>query len=103
MQFYYLTCVRGGALGRARTHKHTSAYIPYLDNIEITLMKIFVKSTEISGKIAIFFLNGLLSLINSTLNCDRILKVIHNGVKYPRERGSLLENIINTHREVYLG
>ena len=103
MKFYHLTWVRGGALGRARTHKHTSAYIPYLDNIEITLMKIFVKSTEISGKIKDLWYNGLLSLINSTLNCDRILKVIHNGVKYPRERGSLLENIINTHREVYLG
>jgi len=88
MKFYHLTWVRGGALGRARTHKHTSAYIPYLDNIEITLMKIFVKSTEISGKIAIFFLNGLLSLINSTLSYDRILI----GIK----KESLRELSLNT-------
>ena len=50
-----------------------SAYIPYLDNIEITSIKIFAKTTEISGKSGIFFLNGLFSLINSTLICDRIL------------------------------
>ena len=73
MQFYHFAWVRGGALGRARTHKHTSAYIPYLDNIETTLMKIFVKTTEISGKISIFLLNGLFSLSGSTLSYDRIL------------------------------
>ena len=73
MQFYHFAWVRGGALGRARTHKHTSAYIPYLDNIEITLMKIFVKTTEISGKIKDLWYNRLLSLVNSTFSYDRIL------------------------------
>ena len=75
MKFYHLTWVRGGALGRARTHKHTSAYIPYLDNIETTVTKIFFKTTEISGKISIFLVNGLLSVIGSTLAYVRILNV----------------------------
>ena len=89
MQFYHLAFVRGGALKRARTHKHKSLYIPYLDNIEITLMKIFVKSTEISGKIKDLFYNGLLSLINSTLSYDRIL----NASKFQERLGvSLGEN-----------
>ena len=77
-----------------------SAYIPYLDNIETTLMKIFVKTTEISGKIKDLWYNRLLSVCNSTLYCDKILKVVYRGIKHPRERGSLLET--NTHREVYL-
>jgi len=50
-----------------------SIYIPYLDNIEITLMKIFVKTTEISGKIKDLWYNRLLSLVNSTFSYDRIL------------------------------
>ena len=107
MKFYHLTCVRGGALGRARTHKHTSAYIPYLDNIEITLMKIFVKSTEISGKIKDLWYNGLFSLINSTLSYDRILI----QVKKERWESLFLVDkhigrcvlIDTTYREVYLG
>ena len=52
-----------------------SAYIPYLDNIGTTLMKIFVKTTEILGKIGIFLLNGFLSVIDSTLIYVRILNV----------------------------
>ena len=68
-----------------------SALIPYLDNIEITVTKIFVKTTEILGKSDIFFLNGLLSICGSTLYYDKILKVIHKGVKYPREGVSLGE------------
>ena len=54
-----------------------SAYIPYLDNIEITSIKIFAKTTEISGKSGIFFLNGLLSVFGSSFNCDRILFASH--------------------------
>ena len=65
-----------------------SAYIPYLDNIETTLMKIFVKSTEISGKSSIFLVNGLLSLINSTLCYDRIL--------FEGKKESLRELSLNT-------
>ena len=70
-----------------------SAYIPYLDNIETTSIKIFVKTTEISGKSGIFFLNGFLSVIGSTFSYDRILEVVCRGVKYSRERGSLLNKI----------
>jgi len=70
-----------------------SAYIPYLDNIETTLMKIFIKSPEKSNKSGIFLLNGLLSVFSSTLSYDRIVKVIYQEVKYPRERGSLLGKI----------
>ena len=84
-----------------------SAYIPYLDNIEITLMKIFVKSTEISGKSSIFFLNGLFSLSDSTLSYDRILV----GIKKERWESLFLVDkhigrcvlIDTTHQEVYLG
>ena len=65
-----------------------SAYIPYLDNIEITLMKIFVKTTEISGKIGIFLVNGLLSVIDSTLAYDRIL--------FEGKKESLRELSLNT-------
>ncbi len=54
-----------------------SAYIPYLDNIEITLMKIFAKTTEISGKIEDLWYNRLLSVFGSTLICDRILFASH--------------------------
>jgi len=59
-----------------------SAYIPYLDNIEITLMKIFVKTTEISGKSGIFLVNRLFSVVGSTSVCDRILVI-----KVKREMG----------------
>jgi len=77
-----------------------SALIPYLDNIEITSIKIFAKSPEKSNKSSIFLVNRLFSVFGSSLIYDRIVKVVCLGVKYPRERGSLLE--INTHREVYL-
>ena len=65
-----------------------SAYIPYLDNIETTLMKIFVKTTEISGKIKDLWYNRLLSLVNSTFSYDRILI----GIK----KESLRELSLNT-------
>ena len=54
-----------------------SAYIPYIYNIEITSIKIFAKTTEISGKSIIFFLNRLLSAFGSIFNCDRILFASH--------------------------
>ena len=65
-----------------------SAYIPYLDNIEITLMKIFVKTTEISGKIKDLWYNRLLSVIDSTLAYDRIL--------FEGKKESLRELSLNT-------
>jgi len=65
-----------------------SAYIPYLDNIEITSIKIFVKTTEISGKIKDLWYNRLLSLVNSTFSYDRILI----GIK----KESLRELSLNT-------
>ena len=106
MQFYHLAFVRGGALERARTHKHKSLYIPYLDNIEITSIKIFVKSTEISGKIKDLFYNGLLSLINSTLCYDRILIGINIQERFVVSLGKVTIgrcNLIDTtHQKVYL-
>ena len=84
-----------------------SIYIPYLDNIEITLMKIFVKTTEISGKISIFFLNGFLSVIDSTLAYDRILVGISIQERLVVSLGKVTIgrcNLIDTtHREVYRG
>ena len=65
-----------------------SVLIPYLDNIEITVTKIFIKTTEILGKSDIFFLNRLLSLINSTLCYDRIL--------FEGKKESLRELSLNT-------
>jgi len=65
-----------------------SAYIPYLDNIEITSIKIFVKTTEISGKIKDLRYNRLLSWFNSTFSYDRILI----GIK----KESLRELSLNT-------
>jgi len=59
------------------------ALIPYLDNIEITSIKIFLKTTEISGKSGIFFLNGLFSVVGSTLIYDTIL----SGVKQQERLG----------------
>jgi len=50
------------------------AYIPYLDNIEITSIKIFIKTTEISGKSGIFFLNGLFSVVGSSLIYSNLRK-----------------------------
>jgi len=67
-----------------------TALIPYLDNIEITLMKIFNKTTEISGKIDIFFYNRFLSDLRSTLNCDRIL----NGVKQQERNGGFFLDLM---------
>ena len=64
-----------------------SAYIPYLDNIEITSIKIFVKTTEILGKISIFLLNGFLSVIDSTSIYVRIL----NASKIQERLGVSLE------------
>ena len=61
-----------------------SVLIPYFNNIEITSIKIFAETPEILGKSGIFFLNGLFSLINSTLICDRILV----GFKEERRLGS---------------
>jgi hypothetical protein len=52
-------------------------FIPYLDNIEITLMKIFAKMPDIALFFRVFLLNGFLSLFGSILNYDRIL----SGVK----------------------
>lgn len=62
-----------------------SAYIPYLDNIEITSIKIFAKTTEISGKIKDLWYNRyyskcLISLIvffGDFFVCGRILVGSH--------------------------
>ena len=53
-----------------------NVFIPYLDNIEITLMKIFNEMSNFWGLNALFFLNGFLSVIGSTLFYDRILNTI---------------------------
>jgi len=83
-------------------------FIPYLDNIEITSIKIFAETPEISGKSGIFFLNGLLSVVGLTLSYDRILNVS----KIQERLGSLFlvdkhigrcVLIDTTYREVYLG
>jgi len=50
-----------------------SALIPYLDNIEITSIKIFAKTPEIWGKIKDLLYNGFFSVVGSTLIYDRIL------------------------------
>ena len=65
-----------------------SAYIPYLDNIETTLTKIFVKMPEKSNKSSIFLLNRLLSLYGSILSFDRIL--------FEGKKESLRELSLNT-------
>ena len=107
MQFYHLAFVRGGALEREHTHKHKSLYIPYLDNIETTSIKIFVKTTEISGKSDIFLVNRLLSVIDSTLAYVRILNVSkiqeRLGVSLGKVTIGRCNLIDTTHKEVYLG
>jgi len=50
--------------------------IPYLDNIEITLMKIFNEMSNLWGLNALFLVNGFLSVVGSTLIYDRILNVV---------------------------
>jgi len=87
---------QGNASKRAKKSDKELAFIPYLDNIETTLMKIFLEMPIKSVKIKDLWYNRLLSVYCSTLSYDRIVKVIFLGVKYPREKGSLLENIINT-------
>ena len=77
-----------------------SALIPYLDNIEITSIEIFNKTTEILGKSGIFLLNGFLSVYNSTLLFGRIWSYVFLGGKNSRERGSLLREISKTHTKV---
>ena len=72
------------------------ALIPYLDNIETTSIKIFLEMPIKSAKSALFLVNRFLSVFSSTLSYNRIVKVVCQGVNYPRERGSLLEVIINT-------
>ena len=71
-----------------------SAYIPYLDNIETTVTKIFVKSTEISGKIKDLFYNGLFSVVGSILGYVRIL------FGYRRKRDGGLSFITITRRSL---
>ncbi len=70
-----------------------TALIPYLDNIEITLMKIFVKSPEKSNKSSIISLNGLLSVSGLTLIFDTIL----GGVKQQERLGVSL--VVNPSRK----
>jgi len=53
-----------------------SALIPYLDNIETTLMKIFLEMPIKSAKSALFLVNRFLSLFGSTLSYDRILRLV---------------------------
>ena len=64
-----------------------SAYIPYLDNIEITLMKIFAETPEKSSFYALFTYNRLLSVVGLTLTYDRIL----NASKIQERFGVSLE------------
>jgi len=67
---------RGGRSERGGRLSVNEAYIPYLDNIETTLMKIFVKSPIKSARRTLFLLNGLLSLFGSILGYDRILRLV---------------------------
>ena len=76
------------------------ALIPYFNNIEITSIKIFAETPEISGKSAIFFLNRNYS--KCIIELLYFVVVVKLGGLI-QERGFLLENIINTRSEVYLG
>jgi len=73
---YSFFCYLPGEL-RAYVHarKRTSGklFLPYFNNIEITSIKIFAETTEISGKIKDLWYNRLFSVIGSTLIYDRIL------------------------------
>ena len=73
----YQKSTRGKEQKEMQKSDKKSALIPYLDNIEITSIKIFVKTTEISGKIEDLWYNRLLSVFDSTLSCDRILVASH--------------------------
>jgi len=66
------------------------ALIPYLDNIEITLMKIFAKSPEKSNKSCIFLVNRFYSLcVIELLYFEVVVKL---GGYNSREMGVSLEN-----------
>ena len=70
--FYVLLAVENVGI-RSHTASRKQVYIPYLDNIEITSIKIFLKTTEISGKIKDLWYNRLFSVVGSSLIYDRIL------------------------------
>lgn len=72
---------RGNASKRSKKSVKKFALIPYLDNIEITSIKIFNKSPEKSKFIKVFLVNGnllnnlnnLIVFLDLILICDRIL------------------------------
>jgi len=68
-------------------------FIPYLDNIEITLMNFFAKMPDIALFFRVFLLNGFLSLFGSTFVYVRIVLGKIKGVKQQERLGvSLDEN-----------
>ena len=88
-----------------------SVYIPYFNNIEITSIKIFAETPEISGKSEDFFYNRNYSkcLVSLIVFCFLSYVKILIGIKREFE-GTLFDYnnlkvivVDTTYREVYLG